>query len=172
MKAIIIFIMVFAQALMGCKGGYKLTANNYYVPDVPSYKLKNKFQLTDTSILSIDGIYQFNCYKDRWFKFYKDGRVLLGYNSNVPKNLSDPINGYAGYYKLEGNRLKMEVIYTQVRNDWYILVLEGVVKGDTILFLKDRPQGINRSIEHFTNRTPGCHYLKIIEPHRLLPADW
>jgi hypothetical protein len=98
--------------------------------------------------------------------------VLLGYNSNVPKTSSDPINGYAGYYTLEGNRLKIEVIYTQVRNDWYILVLEGVVKGDTLLFSRDHPQGINRNIQHFTNGTPGCNYLKINEPYRLLSADW
>jgi hypothetical protein len=172
MKKSSLIIFIIAQLLVGCKGGYKLTSNNYYVPDKPSYKLKGKFQLTDTSILSTEGLYQFDCYRDRWFKFYKDGRVLLGYNSNVPKTSSDPINGYAGYYTLEGNRLKIEVIYTQVRNDWYILVLEGVVKGDTLLFSRDHPQGINRNIQHFTNGTPGCNYLKINEPHRLLSADW
>jgi hypothetical protein len=167
-----LLIFLVAQFFVGCGGGYELTHNNYYLPKNVKFKLKDKFQLADTSILSTNGLYQYNCYKDRWFKFYKDGRVLLGYHSNVPKITFTNINGYAGYYTLEGNKLKIELTYIQQRNDWYILVLEGKVQGDTVLFYKDHPRGINRNIQHFTNGTYGCNYIKVNEPYFLLPPDW
>jgi hypothetical protein len=98
--------------------------------------------------------------------------VLLGYDSDYPENLNQDIVGLAGYYKLEGNKIAIEMSYTQVRNDWYELILEGRVSGDTLVFSADHPRGIRRNIEHFTPATPGCHYLKVYKPDLLRPADW
>ncbi len=169
---LLLLFPILIQLLISCGGGYKLTPNNYYIPEKYKFRLRKKFKLTDTSILSTSSLYQYNCYKDRWFKFYKDGRVLFAFDSNVPKNLSDRIFGYAGFYTLEGDKLKIELTYTQKRNDWYILLLEGKVKDDKIIFYKDHPRGINRNIEHFSIDSMGCNYIKTQEPYLLLPADW
>ena len=169
-KNIIIVSIVLVS--FGCGQGYKLTSNNYRVTDKGKFRLKNKFHLADTTVISTTNLYQYTCFKDTWFKFYNDGRVLLGYFSTIPKAASDSIYGFAGFYKINNKEIKIEMSYAQKRNDWYILEIEGKIVGDTLMFYKDNVQGTKRNIRHFTSQPQGCYYIKTNEQYFLRQPDW
>jgi len=95
-----------------------------------------------------------------WLKFYPNGRVALN-------------SGWAGYYKIDGHKLKIEITYIQ---KWVydVLILDGEINGDTIKFYKDHYRGSNRNIGHFSqNKFADCkYYVKSPKPPDLKDPDW
>jgi hypothetical protein len=166
-----IYILFFLW-LSGCSQQYKITPNGYYAPPPgQKYRLAGKFTLTDTSKISTSATYKFACGDRDWFKFFPDGRVFYGYMSQMPKGGFEDYFGFPGYFKLDGNKITIELNYAQ--KDWYFLMLEGEIKGDTIIFYKDHERHSRRNIFHFTRDKPGCgHYIKLHTSNILRPPDW
>ena len=65
------------------KSNKLITPNGYVVAKPVKFKLKGKYNIADTSILSTNYLYFEKCWK-RWFKFYDNGKVL--FSSNLTSN--------------------------------------------------------------------------------------
>jgi hypothetical protein len=156
----ICYILIFA--LVGCFNNKRITNNGYtIVKGKRAFKLKDKFNLEDSLLLSTNQVYLRTCYQDTWFKFYRNGRVIL-----------NPA-GWAGYYKIESGHLKIEITYIQ-EFVWDVLVLDGEISGDTIKFYKDHYYGRRHNIGHFTqNEFADCkYYVKSDKTFSLKDPDW
>lgn len=171
---IVIVVMLPLLILSGCGGNKNVTANNYTITK-GRFKLRNKFQLTDTMVLSPNALYKRNYPGDSsWFKFYKDGKVVLGYGQPGPKLR---ISGLAGFYSLAGNNITIELSYTTQFDIWDNLIIKGWVVGDTLKFYRDRSPGQFGNLHHFTSGdtppVPQIHYyIKCYQPISLPAPDW
>jgi hypothetical protein len=154
------------------------TPNGYCVGKHKKFKLKDKFQLPDTSILSSNFLYINKNNKESWFKFYKNGKVVLGFNSKIPLSDYDKIWGWGGYYKIDGTTITIEMSYTQDSYQWSNLYITGKIFGDTLKFYKDRYIKTGSNIHHFTSEKnhyppPDSHYYILgRDSFKLKEPDW
>ena len=146
----------------------RITPEGYTITKHGGFRLRNKFQLSDTSILSPSKIYKISCFDgNEWYKFFSNGRVLHAYISF--DSLHIPLGTYyrCGYYSLENNNLKIELseMETLAFGDSYsIIVIKGTLAGDTIKLDKSQWGGRGRVIEDFKkaknkNGDP-CYFIK------------
>ena len=159
------------------KSNKLITANGYVVSKPVKFKLKSKFEMTDTTMLTSHHLYVNQCDKNSWFKFYKNGKVVLGYDSKIPFSESDKILGLGGYYDIIGTNIKIEISYTQTQDQWGNLYIQGEIFGDTLKFYRDSYSKLNRNIHHFTSDKmdphPECHYYVLSKvPFKLKDPDW
>jgi hypothetical protein len=157
------------------KSNLLVTPNGYCVGKNRKFKLKDKFQLPDTGILSSDFLYK--CGNTSWFKFYKNGKVVLGFNSKIPLSENDTIWGWGGYYKIDGTTITIEMSYTQDSYQWSNLYITGKILGDTLKFYKDRYIKTGGNIHHFTSEKnyppPESHYYIMgRDSFKLKEPDW
>ena len=157
-----------AISLIGCGKQYLITQNNYRVPRKDKFRLNNNFIQPDSSVLSPNVLYKSSDGYNFWFKFFPDGKVFYGHLSKVPKSINEQQKGFVGYYELKDTKLKVELYYVQ-QWKWDYLVLEGVVRNDTIQFYSDHYRKTRRNIGHFTN---GFSFIKSSEPFVLRKPDW
>ncbi|MGG9962710.1 hypothetical protein [Ferruginibacter sp. SUN106] len=134
----------------------QFTSEGYSITKNGQFKLKNKFQLTDTLLLSPSKVYQSYCYETyEYFKFYDNGRVLNWAINTDPKHMTTAPKYLCGYYVLKNDELKIELssIATFTFGDSYdILVIKGKAFGDSIKFYKDQWGGTGRNIGHYGGR--------------------
>ena len=157
----------------------QLTAEGYSILKHGTFKLKNKFQLTDTLLLSPSKIYQLSAYGGyEWFKFYENGRVL--HCDSYYDSYHILISYYqCGYYVLKNNDLKIEISKMATfafGNSLDILVVKGKVTGDSILFYKDQWGGTGRNIGNYGGRKnekgEDCFFIKQDKNFITQQPDW
>jgi hypothetical protein len=154
-----------------------ITPNGYIVGKPIKFRLKDKLQSFDSSVLSSSSLYVNRCYKDSWFKFYTNGKVILGYDSEIPVTGIENIQGQGGYYTVTGNTIVIEMAYTQKSDQWDNLVIKGEINGDTLKFYYDRYSRSQSNIHHFTSSKndphPECHYYIASKAlYKLKDPDW
>jgi len=151
------------------KRNEKITPGGFSIIKHGRFKLKNKFHLSDSTLLSITNIYKVSCDDgSEWYKFYENGRVLhadISYNTH---HLPVWMGFQCGYYTLDGNNLKIEMseLETFAFGDSYaIKITQGKIAGDTIKFYSDYWRGFaNRNIRDFSNwkneKGEHCYFIK------------
>jgi hypothetical protein len=162
---------------MACTFNEWQTPNGYAVGKPVRFKLKNQFNGVDTNILSLSRLYAQPCEKSDWFRFYVDGRVVVGYHSRIPVAEYPRPMVLGGYYKLNGRNIIIELSYTQNGVRWDNLFLEGSIQGDTIKFHHDRYGKRSHDIGHYTvsrgDDAPQCKSFVLYNgPFRLKQPDW
>lgn len=159
------------------KSNKLITPNGYIVGKPVKFGLKDQFQVTDTSVLSTDLLYIKKCYKRFWFKFFSNGKVIHGFDSNIPINETDQFFGWGGYYKIDGATITVELSYTQRSDQRSKLFIKGKIVGDTLKFYEDRFGKRAHNLHHFTipprQSDTGCHYyIMAKDPFKLKDPDW
>ena len=150
------------------KKNEKSTPEGFSIMKNGRFKLKNKFRLSDSTLLSITNVYKVSCNEgSEWYKFYENGRVLhanVGYNA---QHLPFAIGFTCGYYTLKGNNIKIEMseLATFAFGDSYDRkVTQGKITGDTIKFYKDQWGGRGRNIMDYSNwknkKGENCYFIK------------
>jgi len=166
-----IFIFI-AITFQNCITGHLITTpNGYSITKDGNFKLKDRFQLPDSAGIDTSKVYLQSCYGSL-LKFYKNGRVAWGVFLDEPHAMY-----LAGYYKLENNKLTIEMSDGGTGYDWARLVIKGILAGDTLKFFKDQWGGTGANIGHFTNlkdvkTNKDCFYIKSSKEYALKQADW
>ena len=162
------FLVCLSFILISCYNSYKLTANGYYIHKKEKFRLNAEtFTLPDSSVLSTNSIYECQCKTPEWFKFFPDGHLFVGYGDMIIKKPNDTIPGLTGFYKLDGNRITMEILTTE--NDWYISILEGIIENDELSLIKKYERNTNAKLK--PTLFIGSYKKKSINP--ILPKpDW
>ena len=144
------------------------TAEGYIITKNGGFKLKDKFRLPDTSLLSVTKIYKLSCSNgNEWYKFFENGRVLHAYTHFDSLHIPVEVHYVCGYYAITGSILKIEQseIETLAFGDTYSrIIIQGRISGDTIALNSSHWPGSRRVIEDFTkmkdkNGHP-CYFLK------------
>jgi hypothetical protein len=171
----ITLVLIFA----GCTAPNELikVSGECYISSDKRFRLRDKFFLADSSFLSTTNIYE--VVEGNFLTFYKSGRVLHSMEIKYEGSSKKDTFNTCGYYKLEGNKLSLEMTHgltTAFRSYWNILVIEGKIVGDTLLFTKDRWYGSGKNNGHFTNTRDlygnRKFYIKSKKPAIPLLPDW
>ena len=150
MKKIILIIslILFCTSCLFIHRGIRI--NGTCRPKYPNFTLlKTPFKETDKLIFN--RVYTLNGENKEGIGFYADGRMILlsNYNYKIQnydlisldfiksKNWNNP--DIIGYWRVEGDKIKTE--YFSCTNYGNYIIMQGEIKGDTILLLYERDYG-------------------------------
>jgi len=161
---VLIFVTIFS-----CKSYYQNQTRGYR-PKKPKFELANPpYQLKRDDLIDTNAVYvkEATIYygaearKEEFFiRFFSNGRCYMGIADARKLTLKDmnDINGFGGigYYKLEGEKLKMEEFRVggQFGNTpYYNRRMSAIIKNDSILFVGDNVDQIDFSVAKKENRS-------------------
>jgi hypothetical protein len=128
----------------------------YIDPKKQHFKLRNKFKLTDTLQVKVNGVYLYTYVNEvdssktisRFYRFYPDGRVFVScdYCSHPTlKELQDITYGGFSWYRIRENSIEVE----QFGAPNYIVEKGSLSNGSQIIFVSYKPRGISSSIQKY-----------------------
>jgi len=178
----LLFILVFFTSCHSARE-LSITANRYQILPQEMYKLKDSFNLTDTSILSSS--YFYSCcgcdgQSSGYIRFFKNGKVAEydTYKFDSAKTYK-LIYSRGGYYTLKDNILRIELPRGKaafLSTRWYPIVYTAYINGDTISYYKAQWNGKgpndSRMLAIQKPHTRRCNYLKSKEKYRFNYPDW
>lgn len=183
-------VFIYLTALAGCtiekhpgyihiykREIYKVSPSGYIALKASLSSLARKKTVETEALISTTHLYVAACDSSRWFKFAPDGRVLIGYQKQVPTKPAMDSGVFGGYYSSSDGKLKIETVFAAPGEKFEKLRIEGILSGDSITFFKDRVGKLSSNAHYFTEKrnaaATGCAiYIKSQQVAQLAAPDW